>query len=67
MSDNRIVQILENNLDNRNVKLNEIWFILQNRQLNLKDGGIWNIILVIHEELQAVRLALLVLFLLLQL
>ena len=41
MSDNWIVQILENNLDNWNEKLNEIWFILTESPAEFK--GRWNL------------------------
>lgn len=62
MSDNWVVQNLENALGTWNSKLSEIWQLLAQSPEEFKGGSIWNVILTIHEALQAVGLALLVLF-----
>ncbi len=45
-----------------NDKLAEIWQIVTQSPTNFKGGGIWNVIVDIHGALQAIGLALLVLF-----
>ena len=62
MSDNWVVQNLQNALDTWNSKLAEIWQILTQSPENFKGGGIWQVIVQIHGELQAIGYALLVLF-----
>lgn len=62
MSDNWVVQNLENALGTWNSKLSEIWQLLAQSPEEFKGGSIWNVILTIHEALQAIGLALLVLF-----
>ena len=62
MSDNWIVQNLENSLTTWNDKLSEIWLLLTQSPTEFKGGAIWDIIVNIHSALQAIGLALLVLF-----
>ena len=62
MSDNWVVQNLENALETWNQKLAEIWQLLTQSPETFKGGEIWNVILDIHGALQAIGYALLVLF-----
>ena len=62
MSDNWVVQNLENALNTWNEKLAEIWQIITQSPEQFKGGTIWSVILDIHGALQAIGLALLVLF-----
>ena len=62
MSDNWVVQNLENTLKTWNDKLAEIWQLLTQSPRQFKGGEIWNVIVSIHGALQAIGLALLVLF-----
>lgn len=62
MSDNWVVQNLQNALDTWNSKLAEIWQILTQSPETFKGGGIWQLIVQIHGALQAIGYALLVLF-----
>ena len=62
MSDNWVVQNLQNALDTWNDVLTTIWSLLTTSPKNFKGGGIWNAIVKINGGLQAVGLALLVLF-----
>ena len=62
MSDNWVVQNLQNTLDTWNSKLAEIWQILTQSPETFKGGGIWQVIVQIHGALQAIGYALLVLF-----
>lgn len=62
MSDNWIVQNLENALETWNDKLGEIWTILTQSPMDFKGGEIWDIVANIHGGLQAIGFALLVLF-----
>ena len=62
MSDNWVVQNLENALNTWNEKLAEIWQLITQSPENFKGGAIWSVIHSIHGALQAVGLALLVLF-----
>ena len=62
MSDNWVVQNLQNALDTWNSKLAEIWQILTQSPENFKGGGIWQVIVQIHLALQAICYALLVVF-----
>ena len=62
MSDNWIVQKLENALVTWNEKLAEIWQLITQSPEQFKGGTIWNVIVGIHGAVQAIGLALLVLF-----
>lgn len=62
MSDNWVVQNLENALNVWNEKLTEIWTIITQDPRTFRGGAIWNVVLNIHGALQAIGLALLVLF-----
>lgn len=62
MSDNWIVQNLENALRTWNDKLSEIWQLITQSPEQFKGGSIWNVIVDIHGAVQAIGLALLVLF-----
>lgn len=62
MSDNWVVQNLQNALNTWNEKLAEIWNLLTTTPQNFKGGGIWNVMVTINGTVQAIRLALLVLF-----
>ena len=62
MSDNWVVQNLENALETWNNKLNEIWSLLTQSPQDFKGGSIWTTIVNINGALQAIGLALLVLF-----
>ncbi len=62
MSDNWVVQNLENALNTWNEKLTEIWQLVTQSPQTFKGGSIWGVIVSINGALQAVGLALLVLF-----
>lgn len=62
MSDNWIVQNLENALETWNDKLSEIWQLITQSPETFKGGTIWNVIVTIHGAVQAIGYALLVLF-----
>jgi len=62
MSDNWVVQNLENALETWNRKLTEIWIIITQDPQTFKGGLIWQIILKIYGTMQAIGYALLVLF-----
>lgn len=62
MSDNWIVQNLQNALETWNSKMAEIWNLVTQTPETFKGGTIWNVIKNIHGGLQAIGLALLVLF-----
>lgn len=62
MSDNWVVQNLENALNTWNSKLAEIWTLVTQTPETFKGGAIWNVIKNIYGGMQAVGLALLVLF-----
>ena len=62
MSDNWVVQHLINTLNTWNEKLAEVWDLLTISPESFKGGGIWQVILQINGALQAIGLALLVLF-----
>lgn len=62
MSDNWVVQNLQNALDTWNSKLGEIWQLVTQTPETFKGGAIWNVIKNIHGAVQAIGLALLVLF-----
>lgn len=61
MSDNWVVQNLQNSLTTWNEKLAEVWNLLFMSPENFKGGGIWKVILNINGAMQAIGLALLVL------
>ena len=61
-SDNWVVQNLENSLETWNNKLGEIWNLITQSPENFRGGDIWQVILKINGAVQAVGLALLVLF-----
>lgn len=62
MSDNWVVQNLQNALETWNSKLGEIWQLVTQTPETFKGGTIWKVILNIHGAVQAIGLALLVLF-----
>ena len=62
MSDNWVVQNLQNSLSTWNEKLAEVWELLTQSPEHFKGGSIWQVILDIHGTLMAIGLALLVLF-----
>ena len=62
MSDNWIVQNLTNALETWNEKLSEIWSLLTQSPQTFKGGTIWSVITTINGAVQAIGLALLVLF-----
>ena len=53
MSDNWVVQNLENALETWNEKLAEIWQLLTQSPEEFKDGAIWNVIVGINDALKA--------------
>ena len=62
MSDNWVVQNLENALEVWNEKLAEIWTIITQSPETFRGGQIWSVITNIHGAIQAIGYALLVLF-----
>ena len=62
MSDNWVVQNLENALETWNEKLAEIWKLITTTPQDFKGGGIWSVIVNINGAVQSIGLALLVLF-----
>ena len=62
MSDNWIVGNLQRSLDTWNGKLSEIWTLINQSPETFKGGTIWNVIVNINGAVQAIGLALLVLF-----
>ena len=62
MSDNWVVQNLQNALNTWNEKLAEIWQLITQSPEEFKGGTIWSVIVDIHGAVQAIGLALLVLF-----
>lgn len=62
MSDNWVVQNLENALETWNSKLSEIWQLLTTSPQQFKGGSIWSVMVNINGAVQAIDLALLVLF-----
>ncbi|OUN99687.1 hypothetical protein B5F98_00480 [Pseudoflavonifractor sp. An44] len=62
MSDNWVVQNLQNALDTWNGKLGEIWTLITQSPESFKGGEIWQVVVNIHGALQAIGYALLVLF-----
>ena len=62
MSDNWVVQNLENALNTWNEKLTEIWILITQSPQDFKGGSIWNVMVGIHGAVKAIGIALLVLF-----
>ena len=62
MSDNWVVQNLQNALDTWNKYLSEIWQLITQSPEQFKGGSIWSVIVNIHDAVSAIGLALLVLF-----
>ena len=62
MSDNWVVQNLQNALETWNEKLAEIWTLITMSPESFKGGTIWGVILNIHGAIRSIGLALLVLF-----
>ena len=62
MSDNWVVQNLQRALDTWNEKLAEIWTLLLQSPEDFKSGRIWTVVVDIHSTVQAIGIALLVLF-----
>ena len=62
MSDNWIVKNLERALETWSDKLAEIWQLLTQSPETFKGGSIWQVMQTVHGALQAIALALLVLF-----
>ena len=62
MSNNWVVENLNNALDTWNSKLSEIWTLITTTPSEFKGGAIWEVMVSINEALQAIGLALLVLF-----
>ena len=62
MSDNWVVQNLINAIDTWNSKLADIWTLITQTPETFKDGAIWNVIKNIYGGIQAIGLALVVLF-----
>lgn len=62
MSDNWVVQNLENALETWNSKLSEIWQLLTTSPQQFKGGSIWSVMVNINGAVQAIGLSLLVLF-----
>ncbi len=62
MSDNWVVQNLENALEVWNGKLSEIWQLITQSPQDFKGGAIWSVVVNIHGALQAIGYALLILF-----
>lgn len=62
MSDNWVVQNLQNALNTWNKYLTEIWQLITQSPEQFKGGSIWSVIVNIHGAVRAIGLALLVLF-----
>lgn len=62
MSDNWVIQNLENALKTWDNKMAEIWTLLTLSPQDFKGGALWEIATIIHGTLQAIGYALLVLF-----
>ena len=59
---NWVVGNLQNAIETWNSKLSEIWILVSQSPVDFRGGTIWNVITSIHGTLQAIALALLVLF-----
>ena len=62
MSDNWIVEILQNALTTWNNKLAEVWTLLSTSPEAFKGGAVWGVIQNVHGGLKAIGYGLLVLF-----
>ena len=62
MSDNWVVGNLQNAIETWNSKLSEIWTLVSQSPEEFRGGTIWEVIVNIHGAIQAIALALLVLF-----
>lgn len=62
MSNNWVVENLQNALDMWNDKLSEIWRLISESPETFKGGGIWDVMIDINGALKAIGYALLVLF-----
>ena len=62
MSDNWVIQNLQNALTTWNDKLSEIWALVTQSPESFRGGAVWAVVVNIHGALQAVGYALLVLF-----
>ena len=62
MSENWVIQNLENALQTWDEKLAEIWALLTQSPQSFKGGALWDLTTTIHGTLQAIGYALLVLF-----
>ena len=62
MSDNWIVGNLQYAINTWNGKLSEIWQLVTQTPETFKGGTIWDVIVNIHGAIQAIGLALLVIF-----
>lgn len=62
MSDNWVVQNLQNALDTWNSKMAEVWSLLTMSPQSFRGGGIWSVIVNINGAVKGIGLALLVLF-----
>lgn len=62
MSDNWVVQNIENALETWNEKQSEIWTLLTQSPEDFKGGSIWKVMVNINGAVQAIGLAMLVLF-----
>ena len=62
LSDNWVVQNLQNALDTWNKYLSEIWQLITQSPEQFKGGTIWSVIVNINDAVRAIGLALLVLF-----
>lgn len=61
-SNSWVIDNLEGALDTWNNKFSEIWHLITQSPEEFKDGGIWQVIIDINGAMQAIGLALLVLF-----
>ena len=61
-NDNWVVDNLNNALNTWNSKMTEVWQLVTQSPVDFKGGGIWKVITDINGALQAIGLALLVLF-----
>ena len=56
MSDNWVVQNLQNALDTWNKYLSEIWQLITQSPEQFKGGSIWSVIVNIHDAVRAIGL-----------
>ena len=61
-SNNWVIDNLSNALDTWNSRFSEIWQLITTSPQDFKGGGIWQVMVEINDALQAIGLALLVLF-----